>query len=78
MFALPKLMTGKREILGVGNDALQSSLCMAGSGNSSSLQPEKCSAGDSKQTLAHMAVFMISQLLMGIGTCPLYTLGMSY
>ena len=63
LFALPKLMIGKREVLGTGKDAMQSALCMVDSGNSTT-SPEQCTSGDSKQTLAHMTVFMI---------CLLYT-----
>ena len=79
MFALPKLMIGKYSIIGKGDGGLSSTLCGASSITDVKNLEDICSnaSGDGKST-GHLAVFVISQLLMGIGTTPLYTLGMFF
>ena len=53
---------------------LASTMCnLANNGNSTSTMD--CGTDSDGQTIGHMAVFVIAQLLMGIGTTPLYTLG---
>eukprot|EP00111_Clytia_hemisphaerica_P005496 TCONS_00015937-protein len=72
LFALPKLMIGKYE--GASNQEGFDPTCQASAGPQGDLQCNENGGG----TIGHMAVFMISQLLMGIGTTPLYTLGPTY
>ena len=79
MFALPKLMIGKYKIVGKGDGGLSSTLCGASSVADSKSMEDICNGAKSEeQTAGHLAVFVISQLLMGIGTTPLYTLGKFY
>lgn len=79
MFALPKLMIGKYKIIGKGDGGLSSTLCGASSVNDAKALEDICSGASSEgKTTGHLAVFVISQLLMGIGTTPLYTLGKFY
>ena len=69
LFAVPKLMIGKYD--GMSGTGGFNPTCQASGGPQGDVQ---CN-GDEGGTIGHMAVFMISQLLMGIGTTPLYTLG---
>lgn len=77
MFALPKLMIGKYNIAGEEDGGLSSALCSASTVTGNTVE-DICSTSSKGKTAGHLAVFVISQLLMGTGTTPLYTLGMLY
>ena len=67
-------MIGKYTIPGGGEGGFSSALCRVATTPGKAAE-DACNASGDDHSAGHLAVFVISQLLMGIGTTPLYTLG---
>ncbi|XP_012944388.1 solute carrier organic anion transporter family member 4A1 [Aplysia californica] len=72
VFTLPHILGGSYKVKAIGEDNSTSSLCLIGEELSGCGQ-------SSKNSDAHLyPLFLIGQILLGIGAAPLFTIGLTY